>query len=316
MTNSIFSTYRKGEDRVTASILAVLGSLSLQRSQRIIGALLEESEFELVHFQNQPSKGHQGVPDGEISSNFRILIETKIKRNTVNPKQLKIHLNRFKKSNEKIQILLVLTPDNALPGEIKIINDNRIQWASFTALDQAINELLEDTNEVVSEREAFLLRELQKMFKIDKLIESEKDTLIIPAKKAWPEYKQFFAYICQSERFFQPVKYLGFYTENRIQMFIPKILEVQDSVVMQKDKYSGKIGELVNCLIDNNLRTEGKAYKILILSPPNDPSTIKLDKPIENNLISKAGKTTAFTQNQRYVNVDKLKIVELTSELI
>ena len=44
---SIFSTYSTGENRVTASFLAVLRSLSLDRMQRILGALLEQSEFEL-----------------------------------------------------------------------------------------------------------------------------------------------------------------------------------------------------------------------------------------------------------------------------
>ena len=83
MSDSIFSTYRAGENRVTASILAVLRSLSLGRCQRILAALLEQSEFELVRFQNQPAKGSIGVPDAEISSSFRILVETKIKPNTL-----------------------------------------------------------------------------------------------------------------------------------------------------------------------------------------------------------------------------------------
>ncbi len=42
---------------LTASLLAVLGSLSLGRIERLLAAMLEQSEFELVRFQNQPSKG-------------------------------------------------------------------------------------------------------------------------------------------------------------------------------------------------------------------------------------------------------------------
>ena len=81
---SIFSTYSTGENRVTASFLAVLRSLSLDRIQRLLGALLEQSEFELVRFENQPSKGGSGVPDAIIQSSIRLLIETKTERNGVN----------------------------------------------------------------------------------------------------------------------------------------------------------------------------------------------------------------------------------------
>jgi hypothetical protein len=52
VATSIFSTYSTGENRVTASILAVLKSLSLNRIERLLGALLEQSAFELVRFQN------------------------------------------------------------------------------------------------------------------------------------------------------------------------------------------------------------------------------------------------------------------------
>src|SRR5688572_29660118 len=49
MATNLFSTYSTGENRVTASILAVLQSLSLRRTERILGALMERLEFELVH---------------------------------------------------------------------------------------------------------------------------------------------------------------------------------------------------------------------------------------------------------------------------
>jgi hypothetical protein len=61
--SSIFSTYSTGENRVTASFLAVLRALSLDRMQRLLGNLMEQSDFELIRFENQPSKGAPGVPD-------------------------------------------------------------------------------------------------------------------------------------------------------------------------------------------------------------------------------------------------------------
>ena len=57
-----FSTYSTGEKRVTAWMLAVLRSLSLDRLQRILGSPLEQSEFEPVAFQDQPSKGRLVSP--------------------------------------------------------------------------------------------------------------------------------------------------------------------------------------------------------------------------------------------------------------
>src|SRR3954453_10547720 len=119
MAINIFSTYSTGENRVTASILAVLQSLSLQRTQRLIGALLEQSEFELVRFENQPAKGGKGVPDASIVSSVRLLIETKTSLNAVDYKQLQQHLKRFDETNEAVKLLLVLTPDDQCP---KIIN--------------------------------------------------------------------------------------------------------------------------------------------------------------------------------------------------
>ena len=99
MSDSIFSTYKAGENRITASILAVLRSLSLTRCEQILAALLEQSEFELIRFQNQPSRDGKGIPDAEIVSSCRLLIETKTKPNDVIVNQLKRHLKRFDNSD-------------------------------------------------------------------------------------------------------------------------------------------------------------------------------------------------------------------------
>ena len=80
MGNNLFSTYKTGENRVTAAILAVVRSLSLGRIERILGALMEQSAFELVRFHNQPSRGAVGVPDAEIVGSCRLLVETKMEQ--------------------------------------------------------------------------------------------------------------------------------------------------------------------------------------------------------------------------------------------
>lgn len=316
MPDSLFSTYSGGENRVTSSILAVLRSLSISRCERILAALLEQSEFELVRFQNQPSKGNVGVPDAEISSSFRVLIETKIKRNALRLSQLKRHMNRFKGSEESIQRLLVLTPDGTQPVILDQIKDPRIGWASFTALDQAIDELLNDKDEIISEREAFILKELQGMLEEEHLICSSKDTLVIPGKNAWPEYQQFHAYVCQPRRSFQQVRYMAFYTKNQIHELVPYILDSHEFVKMKRGLHKGELGRLVDYLLDHHLRIEGKPYKVVFLTPPDDRRTVHLERPIPNDLQSSNGRTVAFTQNQRYVQLEELKKAKSTAHLV
>jgi hypothetical protein len=318
MPTNLFSTYSTGENRVTASILAVLRSLSLDRMQRLIGALLEQSEFELVEFQNQPSKGGKGVPDAEIYSSCRLLLETKIKRGMVFEDQLQRHLERLNESQESIRRLLVLTPDDNCPSVVDNISDDRLVWASFSSLDQAIDELLDDPREVVSEREAFLLRELQTMFAREDLVGNANDVVVVPARGAWPEYKRHSAYICQPDRSFQNVSRIAFYTDGKICTHVPLILESHEHVEWGKGLHDGRLGKLVDTVCDDTLnqRKDGLAYKVMILSAPNSPETVQLDEPVVNDLVSKNGRTTAFTQNQRYVSLDLLKQAKKTSDVV
>lgn len=313
---SIFSTYSTGENRVTASFLAVLRSLSLDRMQRILGALLEQSEFELIKFQNQPAKGGEGVPDAIIQASCCLLIETKTKRNVVRLDQLKRHLKRLDAATEATSLLLVLTPDDVRPSAFDALQDDRLVWASFAALDQAIDEMLSDDAEVVSEREAFLLRELQRMLMAENLIGTANDVVVVPARHAWPEYQKYHAYICQPDRPFQQVSRLAFYSFGQIYPLVPKIIESHDHVDFIPEAHKGKMRALIESATKDGARKEGTAYKVMFLSPPDSSDTLKLSDPIRNDLTSKAGRATAFTQNQRYVASERLKRARNTSDLV
>lgn len=235
MTESIFSTYSSGENRVTASILAVFRSLALVRTERLLAALLQESELQLVHFQNQPSKGGEGVPDAVITGSCRLLIETKIKRDAVSAEQVARHLKRLQGA-EVLQRLLVLTPDERRPEVLANLTDARVAWASFAILDQAIDELLADPQEVIAEREAFLLRNLQLMLQEEDLLKSFADVVVVPAARAWPQYLDFDAYVCQPNRKFRHINYMAFYANGSIQPKVPKILEVVEEVLFEPDR--------------------------------------------------------------------------------
>ena len=314
--SSIFSTYSTGENRVTASFLAVIRSLSLDRIQRLLGALLEQSEFELVRFENQPAKGGKGVPDAMIQSSVRLFIETKMVRNAVDVHQIKRHLKRLDEATELAAILLVITPDDTRPQVLDSLTDPRVAWTSFAALDQAIDELLADKYEVVSEREAFLLRELQNMLLAEELVGSATDVVVVAARSAWPEYNEIHAYICQPNRPFQQVSRVAFYSKGQVYPLVPKILNSYQVIDMKKGVYEGALGRLVARILDEKRRTEGESFKVLLLSAPDSPDTLRLSAPILNDAKSKTGKPTAFTMSQRYVSSASLLTAKHTSELV
>jgi len=316
MATNLFSTYSTGENRVTASIIAVLRSVTLDRIQRLLRALIEDKEFELIRFQNQLSKGGSGAPDAVIQSSCRLLVETKIKLNAVRDDQLKRHLKRLDEATETNRLLLVLTPDDSQPSALDTINDERLVWARFTDFHQAIDDMLSEKSEVVSEREAFLLRELQEMFVAENLVASEYDVVVVPARFAWPEYEEHHAYVCQADRAFQQVSRIAFYAHGCIQPLVPLILESHDHVEFTECKHKGRLGELVSANLKAKKRTEGTAYKVLLLSAPDSPDTMKLDRPIPNDLVAKSGRPTAFTQNQRYVSSGRLRTATTTSDLV
>jgi hypothetical protein len=119
------------------------------------------TSFDKVRFENQPAKGGQGVPAAIISASCRIPVETKIKRGTVDPEQLRRHLKRLDGKHET-EILLVLNPDETKPSDLtSFASVKRVAWASFNSLTNAIDELLADERKVISEREPFQLRQLQ-----------------------------------------------------------------------------------------------------------------------------------------------------------
>ncbi len=182
-------------------------------------------------------------------------------------------------------------------------------------LDQAIDEILEDTSEVVSEREAFLMRELQNMLEAEGLSANANDVVIVAARSAWPEYNELHAYVCQPNRSFQQVSRIGFYSKGAIYPLVPQILASEDEVEMRKGLYKGELGKLVNRLVDEGRRPEGGHFKVLLLSAPDSENTLKLTGPIPNDKRSKTGKPTAFTMGQRYVSKDSLATANTTMDL-
>jgi hypothetical protein len=191
-----------------------------------------------------------------------------------------------------------------------------VAWASFANLYQAVEDLLKDSSEVSSEREEFLLRQLQAMLAEEELISSANDVVVVPARNAWPEYREFHSYVCQPRRPFQGVRRMAFYTGGAIQILVPTILETWDEVLFEPGAHKGALGALVDRTLRVGVRETGQLYKVMLLSPPDDTRTLKLEREVENDLTADSGRPTAFTQNQRYVAEEKLRKARTTSDLI
>jgi hypothetical protein len=308
--NPLFSSYRTGENRVTASILAVLERVDLAVVESLLSAAIGEATLPFVAFENQiATKDRAGVPDAGITANFRYLFEVKTSTRAVDANQLSRHLQRLDGSfdNER---LFVLTPDSAEPEVFASLHQPKLTWLSFQGLDQAIEELVRDENEILSEQTRFLLHELRALFDQEGLL-GEEDTVVVAARHAYPEYKELAAYICQPGRPFRDgVSRMGFYYGGAIQPEIPRIRHRRDNVIFSaenadllgrtKDPIDRELGGLVEHMLSGGERTAGRSYQVFLLSPAEDSATLHLARPVKNTTKDHKGKTWAWTLGQRY----------------
>jgi hypothetical protein len=72
---------------------------------------------------------------------------------------------------------------------------------------------------------------------------------------------------------------------------------------------------LVQRLLMEGRRPERGLFKILMLSAPDSPDTLRLERAIPNDKRSQSGKNTAFTMGQRYVACERLKQAKTTADL-
>ncbi len=320
----LFSTYRQGENRVTGSVLAVFQRIDSGHVARLLGESVGESELPFVSFTNQAAASRGSVPDAEISANFQYLFEVKTTANAVRKSQLEGHLKHMK-SGRQTQRLFVLTPDAGLPKAIAELKDQRIAWLNFRSLDNALQELLADRTELLSEREQFLLRELHYLFEHEGLLE-HRDTVIIAARIAYPDYFLTHAYVCQPARPFRSgLERLGFYAEGKIQREVPKILHREDNVIFsteeartrarRRGRQTKAIGKVIEKLLKKGRIAPGEAHQVFVLTAPEADETMRLSAPITNTKVDKNGKPWAWTMGQGYVAGTALQEAKTTTEL-
>jgi hypothetical protein len=308
--NPLFSTYRAGENRVTASILAVFERIDFGLVERLLTAASGEASLPFVSFENQiATRDHAGVPDAGISANFRYLFEVKTTPYAIDDKQLERHLRRLDNSFDA-ERLFVLTPDPEEPPAFERLRQPKLIWLNFQGLDQAIDEALHDESEMIAEQARFLLYELRALFEQERLL-GQEDVVIVAARHAYPEYRDIGAYICQPGRSFRDgLKRMGFYYGGAIQPEIPAIRYRRDNVIFssentadlrhQGNAMDAELATLIERLTADGLRTSGQPYQVFLLSPADDAETLHLAHPIRNTKVDRKGNPWAWTLGQGY----------------
>jgi hypothetical protein len=150
--------------------------------------------------------------------------------------------------------------------------------------------------------------------------------VVVAARLALDEYLECAVYICQPHRSFQQCVRMAFYTKNKIDRHIPKILGQVEAISRGEietrtnltDIERRRLRELLRKLKTERSEEWGKEQlKIVFLSLTDSPDTLVLPYDVDNNLMSGSGRGTAFTQGQRYVSLARLeKGPKTTSELV
>lgn len=91
MLQPLFSTYSQGENRVTATIMAVFERVNSGLVEEILARLLDESELSLLEFETQ-IRGEASVPDGAVRASTTVYLETKTTPGVIDHDQLERHL--------------------------------------------------------------------------------------------------------------------------------------------------------------------------------------------------------------------------------
>lgn len=310
----LFATYRQGENRVTASIIAVFERLDMGTLELLLGSVAEEASLTLVEFGVVKPEGKGTVPDAFISGSFRYLFEVKLRADEVRSSQIRGHLKLLERSQGQNKRLFVLTPDAGPPALLGEFANQAVSWLSFARLNEAIEDLLGTSAETLSERERYLLRELQALFAQEGLL-SRADTVIVPAGRAYDEYQRLNAYLCQPNRSFRNgLKRMGFYRRGAIKREFPVILHQRDEVLetmeevqrlrKQAKPFDREIASVVEKVLTEESRPLGGLNQIFLLTGLDDPETFVLDEEIDH---AGLGLGSAWVQNQRYVLFDVIQ---------
>src|SRR2546421_2457342 len=146
--------------------------------------------------------------------------------------------------------------------------------------------------------------------------DASEGVVVVAARFALDEYRNYSAYICLPHRSFQPCVRMAFYAKNKIYRRIPKILERIEAISRDEIETRTDLTDIERARLRTLLKKmeparseewSKKKLKIVFLSPPDSPDTLVLPDDIVNDSTSGSGRGTAFTQSQRYVSLARLE---------
>lgn len=149
---------------------------------------------------------------------------------------------------------------------------------------------------------------------------SPVDTVMVPAKVAWPFYETNSAYVCQPGRWFQPVDRIAFYADREIKREVPRITVRRDNVpwtaseesrlAASSDREDRKVGAVIGAARAAGW-TEG-SYQVFLLTRTGDPAHRSLNDAVAHLA---TGRGSAFVQRQRYASLHALQTAKTTDDL-
>ncbi len=147
---------------------------------------------------------------------------------------------------------------------------------------------------------------------------SKERVVVVPARIALDEYLKYSVYFCQPSRSFRPSAHMAFYTQNKIDRHIPKIIGYVEAITRDEIESRSDLSEqqraqlrILRSKLDHarSERWRKDRDDVYFLTPPGSPDTLILPQDVENDLTSRVSpmKRIAFTQNQRYLSLALLE---------
>ncbi len=299
---SIFGEYKQAENRVTAAFLQICkigGEDFIRFLTNCLNIQLPSSEIAI----RSQAKIEESVPDGLLESDFsfRLFVESKIKPNSIDEKQLKGHKNKIK---SKADFLIYLTPDDTKPDSLIDIN-----WANWISVINIFNDYLQSIQSDNKQLLEFLIEHFNTLLVNLNLLganwDLDNDNVIIVAG-SWAEgvALNYNFYACQNKRSFRSAKYIAFYNNNQIR----HIFEIVDSPI--DDCVLTNQPELDKYLKNVEPEYSGDVRKYFKLKLYRDIG------PVINDKVDKNGNLCPFTYGQpRYTKLNILECATSTSQL-
>lgn len=311
---SIFSEYKKSEDKVTAALLQVLH----YGGHNIVCSLFEDIDLPSNEINVSPQVVEdESRPDGVVSCDckYKIFIESKIFSDAFNSVHGKKQLEANKKlsSPNDAQWVVYITPDERKPQELEATSE--IIWINWQKIVEKLRGYETSDNLVKFLIDQFCIYvdhivfgnkgRLSNHGALSSIEMLDKDQRVIIVGGAWGEdvALKYHFYACQEGRYFLPAKYIAFYHKNRIQNIF-EIEDIIESTCLTENLVGQKYLEEKEPNYNHKPR---KFFKLKHLHTFNPE--------IKNDTVDKNGKPCAFTYNQRYTTYSAIMNASKTSEL-